>query len=647
MPRSTFPARTTSLTLAALAVALGPAWGSAQVQSGNNGRALDANPGVGSGGTNRIENAIDFQARNDLVTNNVAGGFGFRDGVGFLAPGEFQDSLGSDDLQNFRQESLFSAPNVATLNTRGQLLRGSDVVVYDTFTTIPSNRVNNVPTRFAPDGGSFRVAPNPSDPNTNQITLNARPDAIINTRFDRSPVNTVGFARLEDGSALAITVDPLTGVSRRNVRSPQARDTAARDLQRDLYGLTDPANPNDPANTLPRQADRIDLSGATPTTFVTPRAYGGQGLQNGGEAGGLQSREGFADATGRIKPTLQLGQLTTNPRSAGIVTLEQRVQQIQDSIFGPTPAPGTSQGNATTTPGATTPGAAPGLRPGVRGAPSAENAYTKLLEEIRAQADQTAEERAALNDSRFDARPAWMKALDEPTDDQVDQAEETLAQTLARIRAGRDDGDAAADTATDSGSENEERRADANARLDELMDDLSYNVRLETLVAEREGRLNELFEQGERQLAEGKFLNAERTYRQIRLEAADNPLGQAGLIHAQLGGGMVRSAAFNLRSLFETHPELIATRYGENLLPPAERLEWLQKELQRMIDSETSSNDPGLMLAYLGHQVESRQLVRYGLAIAEEASPLDPLLPVLRRIWLDQKPAADTAPAGK
>lgn len=646
MPQRSAHARRTLLALSGLVVAAGPVWGYGQIQANGNGRALDANPGVGTAGNNRIENAIDFQARNDLVTNNVAGGFGFQDGVGFLAPGEFQGGLGSDDLQSFRQESLFSAPNIANLNTRGQFLRGSDVVVFDTFTTVPSNRLNNVPTRFAPDGGSFRVAPNFSDSNPNQITLNQRPDSIINTRFDQTPVNTVGFTRLEDGSALAVTVDPLTGVSRRALRTPNnARSAEARNLQRDLYGLTDPANPNDPANNnLPRQADRIDLSGATPTTFITPQAYGGQGLLNSGDSAGLQNRDRFADPTGRIKPTLQLGQLATNPRSAGIVTLEQRVQNIQDSIFGPTtPDPRT----------AAAPGTTPGT-PGTPGNPNAarpagpENAYTKLLDEIRAQSKQTAEERAALRDPRFDARPDWMKALDEPTNEQVDQAEEGLAETLARIRAGQTDNDPSTDGSTTDEGEDSDRRDEANAKLDALMDNLSYSVRVETLVAEREGRLNGLFEQGEEQLAAGKFLNAERTYRQIRLEAGENPLGQAGLIHAQLGGGMVRSAAFNLRGLFETHPELIATRYGQNLLPPAERLEWLQIELQRIIDSETSSNDPGLMLAYLGHQVESRQLVRYGLAIAEEASPLDPLLPVLRRIWLDQKPApGNNASGGK
>ena len=48
------------------------------------------------------------------------------------------------------------------------------------------------------------------------------------------------------------------------------------------------------------------------------------------------------------------------------------------------------------------------------------------------------------------------------------------------------------------------------------------------------------------------------------------------------------------------------------------------------------------MMAYLGYQVDSRQLIRYGLAVAESRAPKDPLRPLLRRIWLtDQRQAID------
>ena len=68
---------------------------------------------------------------------------------------------------------------------------------------------------------------------------------------------------------------------------------------------------------------------------------------------------------------------------------------------------------------------------------------------------------------------------------------------------------------------------------------------------------------------------------------------------------------------------------------------WLQGELQRSIDEAGASGQAGLMMAYLGHQVESRQLVRYGLAVAREADPDDALLPLVERIWLDDGAASE------
>ena len=100
---------------------------------------------------------------------------------------------------------------------------------------------------------------------------------------------------------------------------------------------------------------------------------------------------------------------------------------------------------------------------------------------------------------------------------------------------------------------------------------------------------------------------------------------------------MIRSAAYNLRLLFQEHPELIAAKYDAKLLPAAARLKWVQAEVQKMIDDPAGNADAGLMLAYLGYQVDSQQLIRYGLANAEAMAPQDPLFPLLRRIWLDER----------
>ncbi|HEX7009378.1 MAG TPA: hypothetical protein VF184_05320, partial [Phycisphaeraceae bacterium] len=179
-----------------------------------------------------------------------------------------------------------------------------------------------------------------------------------------------------------------------------------------------------------------------------------------------------------------------------------------------------------------------------------------------------------------------------------------------------------------------------NTALEDLMSRLDYDLPpMQTLAGASDTRFNELMRQAESELAASNYLAAEQFYRRAILEQPDRPLAQVGLIHAQLGAGMVRSAAFNLRRLFEEHPELIAARYEAHLLPSASRMQWIQGELQRMMSGTMDSPaDPALMLAYVGYQAGSRPLVRYGLATAQARSPRDPLLPLLRRIWLEESP---------
>lgn len=604
--------------------------------SQGGGRALDANNGVGSGGSNRVENQVDYAARNDLVTGNVAGGFGFQDGVGYSAPGVFQGNLQSESLFSFQAESLASSPLVANLNNG--TIRGGNVVVYNNFTTIPGSRQINTPTRFAPNGGIFRVNRDLSDASPYQLTLDNNPNNVINNQVNAEPgSNNLGIFKVPDGSTLRVTADPLLGVRRRAV-APSTTPTPNVPPGSDPNALPG----GFPGNDVPG-FDGNPVDNALPAGLVDSNnrlTQGSPALQTAAD----RARASFTDATGLVKPSLQLGQLTTNSANASNAQIQLRVQALQEEIFGnANPAPGSNPGN---TPGSTPRDGDPA------DAQTPGDSYSQLLESIRAQSRQSVEERAAA-DRRdgVDNRPEWMKALRDPTGQEIDAAEGSLQATLDRIRDAsearreRSDPAEAGSAAGTGGAAPDEGDEPGQAALDSLMDDLSYNVRLETLVAQREGRVNELFAEAETQLAAGQFLQAERTYRQVRIEAAANPLGQAGLIHAQIGAGMVRSAALNLRQLFEDHPELIATRYGKTLLPPGDRLEWVQKELQRMIDAESNALEPGLMMAYLGHQVESRQLIRYGLAIAEEASPLDPLLPVLRRIWLDQKPAAADDPS--
>jgi hypothetical protein len=77
-------------------------------QSLGGGNLLDANTQVGSGRSNNAATPVDYNARNLLVTGNVAGGRGFRGSVGYTADTDFRGRTGSDDTFNFEAGSAYS-----------------------------------------------------------------------------------------------------------------------------------------------------------------------------------------------------------------------------------------------------------------------------------------------------------------------------------------------------------------------------------------------------------------------------------------------------------------------------------------------------------------------------------------------------------
>ncbi len=577
------PRPSTSLLLtAALVLGLVPGAGSwAQVAAGGGGRALDANQRAGSGGTNTLENQVDYRVRNELLTRNVGGVLGFQDELGYTSSGAFQDALGSDELFQFRTQSVRS--DVSRVNTpfarRGALEAGN--VVFNSFATPEASGFNR---STVVQGGVFGVNPTATNPAATGLDSQR-----FTNPLDSPGTTTLGVLAVPDGGALAVSVDPLRGVVRRNL--PPRRSS--------------PGAANEPI-PLPGVAQRLQLGFGDNTARATALGRG-----DGFQLGQLQG--------------IVSGQLRGVPGHGDPQSVRDRVAEARERIFGVQAAEPT-----------------PDAKP-------VDNAYTRLLEQIKDDVQGNQKSGDDAQDDRTDLRPEWMKQLTAPPESRIEAAERRMAERLESIRTGvqRDDKEARARTqGTPDPAGSVAAREQAAADLSELLDRLDYDVRLETLVAEREGRTAKLYQSAEADLAGGRFINAERTYRQIRLEDAENPLGRAGLIHAQLGAGMMRAAAFNLRGLFEIHPELIATRYSERLLPPGDRMVWLQNELQRSIDAAGASGQAGLMMAYLGHQVESRQLVRYGLAVAREADPDDALLPLLERIWLDVPgaPGPDTSP---
>ncbi|MEL7483194.1 MAG: hypothetical protein AAFN41_02450 [Planctomycetota bacterium] len=217
-----------------------------------DGRRLDANQRIGSGGVNSAVRA-DFSAANALraaiVTGNAPGGLSFRGDVGYAAPREFRGELGSDDLFEFRRDSLYSGLS-------GQGIRGTDALQYQFALTTGSRPPRTLagPLSVSRDSGGLRAQVDSAMPTSGVSTdittgggsalTRVPPTEFVNDRgfglsqlrssagyvTDRSIAESVvGGFETQEGRTIGVTASPLGGVRTFDVSplSASQRDPAA------------------------------------------------------------------------------------------------------------------------------------------------------------------------------------------------------------------------------------------------------------------------------------------------------------------------------------------------------------------------------------------------------------------------------------
>ncbi len=121
--------------------------------------------------------------------------------------------------------------------------------------------------------------------------------------------------------------------------------------------------------------------------------------------------------------------------------------------------------------------------------------------------------------------------------------------------------------------------------------------------------------EGEKLLAAGRFFDAEDHFIRAIACSPRDPMARAARLHAQIGAGLYLSAATNLRALLTGHPEMVATRYAENLLPTPERGKVIVEQLveQERKSESALGRDSALLIAYMGYQRGDTTLVTGGL----------------------------------
>jgi hypothetical protein len=161
---------------------------------------------------------------------------------------------------------------------------------------------------------------------------------------------------------------------------------------------------------------------------------------------------------------------------------------------------------------------------------------------------------------------------------------------------------------------------------------------------------------GQELLAEGRYFDAEERFASALGIRRGDVTAQIGRLHAQIGAGLYLSASLNLQSLALSRPEVFAARYASSLLPTEARLEAVISVLEETIDETTTrsrSAGPqvrqasGVLLGYLGYQLERPELIERGMADYRERAtrgvgPDEPLpmearlADLLTQMWTDE-----------
>lgn len=182
-----------------------------------------------------------------------------------------------------------------------------------------------------------------------------------------------------------------------------------------------------------------------------------------------------------------------------------------------------------------------------------------------------------------------------------------------------------------------EKRRGVEISVEDAARILRHQQTVKELGRDDKRRVDELVKQGEAALREGDYFRAERRFEQAQGLAADNPLTEAGIAHAQLGAGLYLSASLTLRNLFTSFPELIDVRYDRSLLPAQDRLDAAVSVMRQRMQRGDDVQGYGLVLAYIGHQTGDRALVEEGLAGIGGNEKLDTTRKLLEGVWLGTK----------
>ena len=146
--------------------------------------------------------------------------------------------------------------------------------------------------------------------------------------------------------------------------------------------------------------------------------------------------------------------------------------------------------------------------------------------------------------------------------------------------------------------------------------------------------LNELAQQAEDLVRQGKFNAALDKYDTAQQVAPNNPMIKMGRAVAELGGSYYARAETHIREAFQQNPALMLAQYDLRNLLGEERLQTLVKDLRNLAGADKRDPRPVFLLSFIAYNTGSAQTADAYLDLADKrGGGRDPVLRSIRDHW--------------
>lgn len=537
-----------------------------------SGDALDNNLRVGSGGRNGYSpRAAAFsyqaiQARNLVVTNNVAGGRGFRSdpgylgGVGYLAPRDFRGAVGGDATYGFERDSSLGSLDFLMSDRRMDpydAAKSGEFQYRRDFTSLPE-----IDSGF----GAQRI-------DDSQI------------RLDRAN------SAMTSGTLLTTAAAPEDAEIVRDAQGRQFHQIHSSVEGIKVRGL----NEGIPVDSIYERAmGNSDRDAVSVRPFRSPwededgnRIKPDEQLQ-GRVAGGIGNGNSYDSIVRRVEANYK-GRADVNVDSSGELSLRDRRKQVEARIS----------------------------RPRI----------------------------GTLEDARPSDSSGSFQGFSRPEGDPEagigpDFRRSTVGLPLDESEEGEPSSTSDASGLASDSSDAESKSARNLRSPEELYDIYQHRTVVDGVGDEQlSDRAMELVDQAGGYMAKGRYARATDRLKDALRYAPGNPLIEAALANAQIGFGAFFSAELTLARLFRNHFEVAGAVFdGEDLIPNRTNLLLNAADLRELIanrkrEGSRASGGLGLVLAYIGWQVDDRTMIREGLDTMK-GSRREGLVEGLEVVWL-------------